>query len=514
MDQHNAAVGAIAARAQYFFERKLPFRIYHGSTNSTRPISFQRNAMINTSSLNHVIKVSPEEQTVLVEPNVPMDRLVQATLAHGLVPPVVMEFPGITVGGGFAGTSGESSSFKYGFFDKIVNWIEIVLPNGDIVQASNSKLPDLFHGAAGSFGTLGVTTLLELRLIKAKPYVELTYCAINSPADAVAKIDVAAADPSLDYLDGIMFSHTSGVIMTGKLVDNPDSDMKVQRFTHSHDPWFYVHAQRLIQKSKTATEAVPLTDYLFRYDRGAFWTGVYAFKYFLVPFNRITCWALDSFMHTRVMYQALHESGFGDRYLIQDLALPRSQAEAFMDYVEDSFGIYPLWLCPLRAIPEGLSFHPHSSRQEMLINVGVWGPGPTDRKAFLDVNRQLEKKVTQLNGMKWLYAHAYYTEEEFWQIYDREWYEGLRTKYHAEALPSVYEKVKVDLSEKGKQHSLIWAVWPLSGLYGVWRTMVARNYLVDRKRSSFAGLVVLLFFFVGIIAILMAIFSTDKNVRS
>ena len=46
-------------------------------------------------------------KTALVEPNVPMDRLVAATLQCGLIPPVVMEFPAITVGGGFTGTAGE-----------------------------------------------------------------------------------------------------------------------------------------------------------------------------------------------------------------------------------------------------------------------------------------------------------------------------------------------------------------------------------------------------------------------
>ena len=46
-----------------------------------------------------------------------MDALVAATLPHALLPLVVMEFPGITVGGGFSGTSGESSSFRHGPFD-------------------------------------------------------------------------------------------------------------------------------------------------------------------------------------------------------------------------------------------------------------------------------------------------------------------------------------------------------------------------------------------------------------
>ncbi len=91
-----------------------------------------------------------------------MDKLVKATLQHGLVPPVVMEFPGITIGGGFVGIGAESSSFKYGFFDRTINWIEIVLANGDVLYVSETENPDLFHGAAGSFGTLGVTTVLEI----------------------------------------------------------------------------------------------------------------------------------------------------------------------------------------------------------------------------------------------------------------------------------------------------------------------------------------------------------------
>jgi len=79
-----------------------------------------------------------------------------------------MEFPGITVGGGFAGTAGESSSFRYGFFDRTVNWIEMVLADGEVVRASGTEREDLFLGAASSFGTLGVATLLEIQLIEAK----------------------------------------------------------------------------------------------------------------------------------------------------------------------------------------------------------------------------------------------------------------------------------------------------------------------------------------------------------
>lgn len=97
MDIHDRAVASIAASAKHFYARKEAFRIYHGSTNSTRQSQYKRDRMINTSGLNNVLSVNTATGTALVEPNVPMDALVEATLQHGLVPPVVMEVSNIMI---------------------------------------------------------------------------------------------------------------------------------------------------------------------------------------------------------------------------------------------------------------------------------------------------------------------------------------------------------------------------------------------------------------------------------
>ena len=101
------------------------------------------------------MNIDIQARTTLVESNVPMDQLVEATIKHGLIPPVVMEFPGITAGGGFAGAGDESSSFKYRYFNEIVNSVEIVLGNEDIVIASKKHNQDLLHGISGAVGSLG-----------------------------------------------------------------------------------------------------------------------------------------------------------------------------------------------------------------------------------------------------------------------------------------------------------------------------------------------------------------------
>lgn len=492
MESHRHAVNIISAQVRGFFDCQLPFRIYHGSTNSTRPSKLQRDRVIDTSKLDHVLEIDIKKQVAWVEPNVSMDRLVQATILYGLVPPVVMEFPGITVGGGFAGTSGESSSFRHGFFDRTVNSIEMVLPDGEIVTASSLERPDLFYGAAASFGTLGVTTLLEVQLIVAKKYVELTYHPVMSMHEALQKFEEATRDSSNEYLDGILFSQNRGVICSGRLTDQVGP--RVQRFSRPKDPWFYLHARDVVKDcaNTPATELVPLTDYLFRYDRGGFWVGFYAFQYFITPFNAITRWILDKFMHTRVMYHALHQSGLSNQYIVQDVAVPYPAAEEFLRYLDRAFGHYPLWLCPLHQMGKSsrsaqglLAERASPNSPEMLLNFGVWGPGPRKKNDFIAVNRSLEHKVREMNGSKWLYAHVYYSEEEFWDIYDRKEHDALRVKYHATYLPTLYEKVKVDINtEAAIQKSWIiwllatfWSIWPLRGLYGVYKVVVGGDYL-------------------------------------
>ncbi|KAI4216723.1 MAG: hypothetical protein L6R36_009331, partial [Xanthoria steineri] len=109
--QHDKTVEEISTAVSQFHQRGQKFRIRHGSTNSTRQTATKGKHFVDTGPLSSILQVDQDRQTCLVEPNVPMDHLVKSTLAHGLVPLVVMEFPGITVGGGFSGTSAESSSF-------------------------------------------------------------------------------------------------------------------------------------------------------------------------------------------------------------------------------------------------------------------------------------------------------------------------------------------------------------------------------------------------------------------
>ncbi|KAF2866885.1 hypothetical protein BDV95DRAFT_631401 [Massariosphaeria phaeospora] len=494
MAPHEEVVADISAAVKAFFSRKQSFRIFHGSTNSTRPAHDDR--IVDICALSNILRVDRQSETATVEPNVPMDQLVQATLAHGMIPPIVMEFPGITVGGGYAGTAGESSSFKHGYFSQTVKSVEMVLATGEVrvslvITASNSDNADLFNGAAGALGTLGITTKLELSLIPAKRFVKLIYRPYSSTHDTMKALQQATEHPDNDYAEGIMFSSTHGVLMTGRLTDDLPPSASPQNFGGPWDPWFYLHAMEK-PRTKESTDYIPVAEYLFRYDRGGFWVGKQVLDYFgFVPFNRFTRWLFDDFLHTRTMYRALHGSKMSFETMVHDLSLPYDTAEEFIDYTTQQFGIWPLWLCPLHAVAPP-TFHPYTTGSDQdgspqpMLNIGLWGTASKDLDKFVRQNRRLEARLTELGGRKVLYSHTYYTEEEFWQLYDKSWYEALRQRYSATTLPTVYDKVKVDVNRQLQTQQLPWIqrlgfLWPFAGFVGIWYAIRSKDYLLHRR---------------------------------
>ncbi|KAI8626108.1 FAD binding domain protein [Xylariaceae sp. FL1651] len=495
MEAHNQAVSAISKRLQELYTRQESFRVYHGSTNSTRAVHKDRDKIVDTSQLNHVLSVDKARKTMLVEPNVSMDKLVEAAMDNGLIPLVVMEFPGITAGGGFSGSAGESSSGRHGLFDSTVNSIEIIIPSGEILWASKEEKPNLFWGAASAFGTVGIVTLLEIQLQDAASYVQLTHYPANSFPEASKRLQEQLADESVEFVDGIVFSPSKIVICAGRLIDTLPAGSKPKRYLRRQDPWFYLDVQRrAVNASSPVVDHVPLVDYLFRWDRGGFWVARYAYRYFLTPFNRLTRYALDRFMHARVMYHALHKSGLSDTYIIQDVGVPFDAVEAFYDWLHETLHIYPLWLCPIRVrrytpnAAHGLHADfadPQSA--EVMLNFGVWGPGPKDYEELVRLNRLIEHKVHELGGKKTLYAQAYYTKDEFWNTYNKPAYDAVRTTYHADHLPSVYDKVKVNEAAKRKAKdqsrmpSILRDKWPFQGLYGVYKAWRGGDYLLQKK---------------------------------
>ncbi|MDY6778224.1 MAG: FAD-binding protein [Candidatus Nanohaloarchaea archaeon] len=435
---HRERVQQIAHKIQEARERDEKPVIYHGSSHSVRPDAFQDDDKIHVEQLDHVISIDPDEEKAFIEPDVTVRELTGYALDHGLMPYVVPEFPTISIGGAIQGGAGESSSFEHGLVGNHASRIEIVTGGAEIVEASEDRHSDLYYGTACSYGSLGIMTGITINLMPAKENVRLRYIRVDGFEDAIRTIkDWCERD--IDFIDGIMFSRNRGVIMVGWLSDR--QDRTVRRFGRMQDEWFYLHADRVSEHREIYEESIPLEDYLFRYNIGAFWAIKLGYREAGIPFNRYTRTLLHPFMDTATAYdQGIHGGNFSSTHIVQDIITANRDTLELLEWVDDTLGIYPLWLLPLQ--PQGSAkLAPNYLDTNLCINVGLWGRpdgNPVRRK------HQLEAKARELEARKTLYAQQFYDRDTFWSIYDRDWYQRLRERYDADVFPTVYDKTHMD----------------------------------------------------------------------
>ena len=444
MEDHNNKVDKIRSQIEEYAKgthtKKLRFA--HGSSHSSRTVEVDDNVWIDISGLNKVVEVNAEKQYALSEPNVPMDALIEETLKYDLIPQIVMECPGITVGGGVNGAALESSSFRYGQFNDTCIDYEIILGDGSIVHANAKEHTDLFYGISGSYGTLGLLTLIKIKLIPAKPYVRTTFYQAGTPKEALIMMQDLIQKDAHQFIECTALSKTEAVVVVGDFADREDG-LPVQTFMKATDPWFYEYEEKAIRQGKTHTVLIPIVDYMFRYDRGGFWMGNYAFQALNVPKNSLTKFLLNPIMNIRKLHEGFKALNLPHDVFVQDLYVPYDSALTLFENSHEKLDIYPVALCPMKPTQTPQKLSPHYNTDTMMIDVGIWGQSRRYKKDPIGLNREFETILKNLKGRKMLYAQAYYTEEEFWQIYDREWYTKIRKKYKADKVfPEIWQKVQ------------------------------------------------------------------------
>ncbi|KAF2444244.1 hypothetical protein P171DRAFT_360946, partial [Karstenula rhodostoma CBS 690.94] len=323
------------------------------------------------------------------------------------------------------------SSFKNGFFDRSILWIEAVLPDGTITRASRTRNFELLEGMVGSLGTLGIATLLQIKLVPAMKWVELKYIPVRHVSDAMDTLDRLAQDPTSDFLEALIYgpgTPSYGVVTVGKL--SAASHDPQAMFSTPDSEWFYEHALR----AGESTESILITSYLFRHDRGSFSLGQYCFG--RVPLNNWSRWGADSALRSHALAQTMQALHWDDHLFVQDLIVPSDSTLKMLEYLDSNLKIYPLLLPPVL-------MRPNQTQSNIAVNISLrgWTPSTINNPtAFKKTHRQIEQLLHQLGGFKWLYSHNYFTEDEFWETYPRKQYEQLRVKYHAKYLQNVWEK--------------------------------------------------------------------------
>jgi glycolate oxidase subunit GlcD len=125
--------------------------------------------VIECSRMKRIVEVNVEDRYAVVEPGVINADLSKATAQHGLFyAPDPSSQLACTIGGNIAENSGGPHTLKYGTTTNHVLALELVLPDGSLVELGSpsgwSAGYDLVGAVVGSEGTLGVVTLATVKL--------------------------------------------------------------------------------------------------------------------------------------------------------------------------------------------------------------------------------------------------------------------------------------------------------------------------------------------------------------
>ncbi|RWZ89901.1 MAG: FAD-binding protein [Hydrotalea sp. AMD] len=176
-----------------------------GTGLSGGAIPHKGGVVLSLEKFNKIISIDEQNLQVTTEPGVITEVLQNAVKEKGLFyPPDPSSKGSCFIGGNIAENSGGPKAVKYGVVKDYVLNLEVVLPDGTIIETGanvlkNSTGYNLTQLMVGSEGTLGIVTKIVLKLIPLPKYDVLMLAAFNNlqkAGEAVSAIFRAGFVPS------------------------------------------------------------------------------------------------------------------------------------------------------------------------------------------------------------------------------------------------------------------------------------------------------------------------------
>jgi glycolate oxidase len=162
--------------------------------------------LIVLARMRRILSVRLDDSSVVVEPGVTNLAISRAVAPTHFYPPDPSSQIVCSIGGNVAENSGGAHCFKYGFTTNYVTGLDVVLPDGSVVELERDAPGyDLLGAFVGSEGTLGVATRIRLRVVP-KPEDIRTLVAFfedtGSAGEAVSEVVGAGIVPgAIEMMD-------------------------------------------------------------------------------------------------------------------------------------------------------------------------------------------------------------------------------------------------------------------------------------------------------------------------
>jgi decaprenylphospho-beta-D-ribofuranose 2-oxidase len=121
--------------------------------------------VIDCTRLNRMLSFDPATGALACEGGVSLAEVLEVFLPRGWFLPVSPGTKFVTVGGAIANDIHGKNHHRDGTFSQHVDWIDLLLADGEIRRCSPSESPDLFWATAGGIGLTGIIVAAQFRLL-------------------------------------------------------------------------------------------------------------------------------------------------------------------------------------------------------------------------------------------------------------------------------------------------------------------------------------------------------------
>jgi glycolate oxidase len=167
--------------------------------------------ILSLERMNHIIKISADNFSAIVEPGVTLDQLAGNLAPHNLHYPIHIGDMSATIGGTIATNAGGMNAVKYGVTRQHILGLQAVLPSGKIIEAGGEYIKcstgyDLTQILIGSEGTLAVVTRIILKVMPRPGNREILFVPFSDLQSAIRTVPellrLKTIPMGLEFLDG------------------------------------------------------------------------------------------------------------------------------------------------------------------------------------------------------------------------------------------------------------------------------------------------------------------------
>ncbi|CAM4404879.1 MAG: Decaprenylphosphoryl-beta-D-ribose oxidase [Legionella sp.] len=196
-----------------------PISIGGGRFSQGGQIATNNTLFIDMRSMNHILALDREKRLITVEAGVTWRKIQEKIDKYDLSLQIMQSFSNFTVGGSLS-VNAHGRYVNEGAIIKSIKSIKIVLADGRIVNASRDKNSELFFGALGGYGGLGVIVEATLALstntpvkriaqkMKVADYKNYFFQNIRHSQDAVFH-NADLYPPDFQYINAITWKKTN-----------------------------------------------------------------------------------------------------------------------------------------------------------------------------------------------------------------------------------------------------------------------------------------------------------------